>query len=119
MILKITRKIITLAIIRSSSCFTNSNEFSEERDWLNSQMRINETKILATPVTRCKIETYAVIGNLNVAISKLIGRFSFLKIRFSSNCIASYQKSLYQSLLGALKLRPLGSLIIMASIIRR
>ena len=90
MILKITRKIITLAIIRSSSCFTNSNEFSEERDWLNSQMRINETKILAKPVTRCKIDTYAVTGNLNVAISKLIGRFSFLKIRFSSNCIASY-----------------------------
>jgi hypothetical protein len=119
MILKITRKMTTLAIISSSSCFTDSNESSDERDWLSSQMRINETKILAKPVMRCKIDTYAVTGNLNVAISKLIGRFSFLKIRFSSNCIASYQKSLYQSLLGALKLRPLGSLIIMASIIRR
>ena len=79
--------------MRNSTTFTNSRfvksitysyESSDASDWLSNQIKARDKKTFATPETLWRIETYAVMGNLNVAISRFTGRFLFTNSRFLS-----------------------------------
>ena len=81
------------AKIRNSKTFTNvrfvnsitySYESSDANDWLSNQINARDMKTFATPEALCRMETYAVMGNLNVAISRFTGRFLFTNSRFLS-----------------------------------
>ena len=81
------------AKIRNSTTFTNirfvnsitySYESSDANDWLSNQINPRDMKTFATPETLWRMETYAVMGNLKVAISRFTGRFLFTNSRFLS-----------------------------------
>ena len=78
------------AKIRNSKTFTNvrfvnsitySYESSDANDWLSNQIKARDMKTFATPEILWRMETYAVMGNLNVAISRFTGRFLFTNSR--------------------------------------
>ena len=79
--------------MRNSAIFTNvrfvnsitySYESSDANDWLSNQINDRDIKTFATPETLWRMETYAVMGNLNVATSRFTGRFLFTNSRFLS-----------------------------------
>ena len=81
------------AKIRNSKTFTNvrfvnsitySYESSDANDWLSNQIKARDMKTFATPETLWRMDTYAVMGNLNVAMSRFTGRFLFTNSRFLS-----------------------------------
>ena len=74
----------TFTSVRFVNSITYSYESSDANDWLSNQINARDMKTFATPETLCRMETYAVMGNLNVAISRFTGRFLFTNSRFLS-----------------------------------
>ena len=74
----------TFTDVRFVNSITYSYESSDANDWLSNQINARDMKMFATPDTLWRMETYAVMGNLNVAISRFTGRFLFTNSRFLS-----------------------------------
>ena len=78
------RNSTTLTNVKFVNSITYSYESSDVNDWLSNQINDRDIKTFATPETLWRMETYAVMGNLNVAISRFTGRFLFTNSRFLS-----------------------------------